>query len=316
MSETQKHTTRNGFITIIGTYLIWGLLPLYFVMMAPAGPIEIVVARVVFSLIFCALLLPILRATADFRRALKDRRIMLVLTAASFLIGANWLIYVMATTSGHTIDVSLGYFINPLVSVVLGVIFLQERLRPAQWVSVAISCIAVLMMSLIYGQVPWTGLGVAFSFGIYGLLKARVAHDVSPIVSLSLETFILAPFGIAALFILNAQGQMTLFRLLASTGVVTVVPLMLFAAATKALPLSIIGMVQYLGPTIQFVLALTVLHEQMSADKVLGLSLIWIALIIFTVDAVRASRSYRASALSDPETGMIPLVQAEDVQSK
>lgn len=132
MSETQKHTTRNGFITIIGTYIIWGLLPLYFVLMAPAGPIEIVVARVVFSLIFCALLLPIVRATADFRRALKDRRIMLVLTAASFLICANWLIYVMATTSGHTIDASLGYFINPLVSVVLGVIFLQERLRTAQ----------------------------------------------------------------------------------------------------------------------------------------------------------------------------------------
>ena len=306
MSETQKHTTRNGFITIIGTYLIWGMLPLYFVVMAPAGPIEIVVARVVFSLIFCALLLPIVRATADFRRALKDRLIMLVLTAASFLIGANWLIYVMATTSGHTIDVSLGYFINPLVSVVLGVIFLQERLRAAQWVSVAISCIAVLMMSL-----------------IYGLLKARVAHDVSPIVSLSLETFILAPFGVAALFVLNSQGQMTLFSegaghfwLLASTGVVTVVPLMLFAAATKALPLSVIGMVQYLGPTIQFILAITVLHEQMSPDKVLGLSLIWIALIIFTVDALRASRAYRASALSDPETGMIPLVQAEDVQSK
>ena len=323
MSETQKHTTRNGFIAIIGTYIIWGLLPLYFVMMAPAGPIEIVVARVVFSLIFCALLLPILRVTADFLRALRDRRIMLVLTAASFLICANWLIYVMATTSGHTIDVSLGYFINPLVSVVLGVIFLHERLRPAQWVSVAISCIAVLIMSLIYGQVPWTGLGVAFTFGIYGLLKARIAHDVSPIISLSLETFILAPFGVAALLVLNAQGQMTLlsegpghFWLLASTGVVTVVPLMLFAAATKALPLSVIGMVQYLGPTIQFVLALTVLHEQMSADKVLGLSLIWIALIIFTVDAVRASRSYRASALSDPETGMIPLVQAEDVQSK
>ncbi len=182
MSETQKHTTRNGFIAIIGTYIIWGLLPLYFVLMAPAGPIEIVVARVVFSLIFCALLLPNLRVTADFRRALRDRRIMLVLTAASFLICANWLIYVMATTSGHTIDVSLGYFINPLVSVVLGVIFLHERLRPAQWVSVAISCIAMLMMSLIYGQVPWTGLGVAFSFGIYGLLKARIAHDVSPII--------------------------------------------------------------------------------------------------------------------------------------
>ena len=164
---------------------------------------------------------------------------------------------------------------------------------------------------------------MAFSFGIYGLLKARVAHDVSPLISLSLETFILAPFGIAALFVLNAQGQMTLFSegaghfwLLASTGVVTVVPLMLFAAATKALPLSVIGMVQYLGPTIQFILAITVLHEQMSPDKVLGLSLIWIALIIFTVDALRASRSYRASALSDPETGMIPLVQAEDVQSK
>jgi len=179
------------------------------------------------------------------------------------------------------------------------------------------------MMSLVYGQVPWTGLGVAFSFGIYGLLKARVAHEVSPIVSLSLETLILAPFGVAALFVLNAQGQMTLFSegaghfwLLASTGVVTVVPLMLFAAATKALPLSVIGMVQYLGPTIQFVLAITVLQEQMSPDKVLGLSLIWVALIVFTVDALRASRSYRASALSNPETGMIPLVQAENVQAE
>ena len=178
-------------------------------------------------------------------------------------------------------------------------------------------------MSLIYGQVPWTGLGVAFTFGIYGLLKARIAHEVSPIVSLSLETLILAPFGVIALFVLNAQGQMTLFSegtghfwLLASTGVVTVVPLMLFAAATKALPLSVIGMVQYLGPTIQFVLAITVLHERMSPDKVLGLGLIWVALIIFTVDALRASRSYRASALSDPETGMIPLVQAENVQAE
>ena len=296
-SETQKHATRNGFITIVGTYLIWGLLPLYFVVMAPAGPIEIVVARVVFSLVFCALLPPLVRATADFRQALRNRRVMLVLTAASFLICANWLIYVVATTTGHTIDVSLGYFINPLVSVVLGVIFLQERLRAAQWVSVAISCIAVL--------------------------KARVAHEVSPIVSLSLETLILAPFGVAALFVLNAQGQMTLFSegaghfwLLASTGVVTVVPLMLFAAATKALPLSVIGMVQYLGPTIQFVLAITVLQEQMSPDKVLGLSLIWVALIVFTVDALRASRSYRASALSNPETGMIPLVQAENVQAE
>ena len=323
MSETQKHATRNVFITIVGTYLIWGLLPLYFVVMAPAGPIEIVVARVVFSLVFCALLLPLVRATADFRQALRNRRVMLVLTAASFLICANWLIYVVATTTGHTIDVSLGYFINPLVSVVLGVIFLQERLRAAQWVSVAISCIAVLMMSLVYGQVPWTGLGVAFSFCIYGLLKARVAHEVSPIVSLSLETLILAPFGVAALFVLNAQGQMTLFSkgaghfwLLASTGVVTVVPLMLFAAATKALPLSVIGMVQYLGPTIQFVMAITILQEQMSPDKVLGLSLIWVALIVFTVDALRASRSYRASALSNLETGMIPLVQAENVQAE
>ena len=156
---------------------------------------------------------------------------MLVLTAASFLICANWLIYVMATTSGHTIDASLGYFINPLVSVVLGVIFLHERLRPAQWVSVAISCIAVLMMSLIYGQVPWTGLGLAFSFGIYGLLKARIAHDVSPIVSLSLETSDPGALRHCRPLVLNAQGQMTLlsegpghFWLLASTGVVTVVP--------------------------------------------------------------------------------------------
>lgn len=320
-ASSRDASLRNGFTSIIGTYLIWGMLPLYFVLMAPASPVEIVVARVVFSLVFCALLLPLFKATGPFLKALRSPRIMLILTAASFLICANWLIYVMATTTGHTIDVSLGYFINPLVSVVLGVLFLQERLRTAQWISVGISCLAVLIMSLVYGQVPWTGLGVAFTFGIYGLLKARVAHDVNPLVSLSLETLILAPFGIAALLFLNARGQMTLlsegaghFWLLASTGAVTVVPLMLFAASTKLLPLSVIGMVQYLGPTIQFILAITVLHERMSPDKALGLGLIWVALIIFTVDALHASRSSRPSSVADPITGMIPVVRSEATQ--
>ena len=160
---------RTGLFYAIITYLMWGMLPLYFNLMADASPVEIVASRVVFSLIFCAALLPMLKLTGGFVEVLRNRRATLVLFAASLLIGVNWFIYVLATTTGRTIDASLGYFINPLVSVSLGVIFLKERLRVAQWVAVGLSAVAVLIMSVVYGQVPFIGLGLAFSFGIYGL---------------------------------------------------------------------------------------------------------------------------------------------------
>lgn len=309
---------RTGLFYAIITYLMWGMLPLYFNLMADASPVEIVASRVVFSLIFCAALLPILKLTGGFVEVLRNRRATLVLFAASLLIGVNWFIYVLATTTGRTIDASLGYFINPLVSVSLGVIFLKERLRVAQWVAVGLSAVAVLIMSVVYGQVPFIGLGLAFSFGIYGLLKSRVGGTVAPVVSLSLETLLLIPVALLALVWVQGTGQSTMFTapgrflLLASTGVVTAVPLIAFAAAAKRLPLTVIGMVQYLGPSIQFFLAVFVLKDHIGAEKWLGLSIIWVALVVFTVDAVRASRTSRLSRTADPETGMVPIVQREE----
>lgn len=309
---------RTGLFYAIITYLMWGMLPLYFNLMADASPVEIVASRVVFSLIFCAALLPMLKLTGGFVEVLRNRRATLVLFAASLLIGVNWFIYVLATTTGRTIDASLGYFINPLVSVSLGVIFLKERLRVAQWVAVGLSAVAVLIMSVVYGQVPFIGLGLAFSFGIYGLLKSRVGDTVAPVVSLSLETLLLIPVALLALVWVQGTGQSTMFTaperflLLASTGVVTAVPLIAFAAAAKRLPLTVIGMVQYVGPSIQFFLAVFVLKDHIGAEKWLGLSIIWVALVIFTADAVRASRSSRLSRTADPETGMVPIVQREE----
>lgn len=309
---------RTGLFYAIITYLMWGMLPLYFNLMADASPVEIVASRVVFSLIFCAALLPMLKLTGGFVEVLRDRRATLVLFAASLLIGVNWFIYVLATTTGRTIDASLGYFINPLVSVSLGVIFLKERLRVAQWVAVGLSAVAVLIMSVVYGQVPFIGLGLAFSFGIYGLLKSRVGGTVAPVVSLSLETLLLIPVALLALVWVQGTGQSTMFTaperflLLASTGVVTAVPLIAFAAAAKRLPLTVIGMVQYVGPSIQFFLAVFVLKDHIGAEKWLGLSIIWVALVIFTADAVRASRTSRLSRTADLETGMVPIVQREE----
>ena len=309
---------RTGLFYAIITYLMWGMLPLYFTLMADASPVEIVASRVVFSLIFCAALLPMLKLTGGFVEVLRNRRATLVLFAASLLIGVNWFIYVLATTTGRTIDASLGYFINPLVSVSLGVIFLKERLRVAQWVAVGLSAVAVLIMSVVYGQVPFIGLGLAFSFGIYGLLKSRVGGTVAPVVSLSLETLLLIPVALLALVWVQGTGQSTMFTaperflLLASTGVVTAVPLIAFAAAAKRLPLTVIGMVQYVGPSIQFFLAVFVLKDHIGAEKWLGLSIIWVALVIFTADAVRASRTSRLSRTADPETGMVPIVQREE----
>ena len=309
---------RTGLFYAIITYLMWGMLPLYFNLMADASPVEIVASRVVFSLIFCAALLPMLKLTGGFVEVLRDRRATLVLFAASLLIGVNWFIYVLATTTGRTIDASLGYFINPLVSVSLGVIFLKERLRVAQWVAVGLSAVAVLIMSVVYGQVPFIGLGLAFSFGIYGLLKSRVGGTVAPVVSLSLETLLLIPVALLALVWVQGTGQSTMFTtpgrflLLASTGVVRAVPLIAFAAAAKRLPLTVIGMVQYVGPSIQFFLAVFVLKDHIGAEKWLGLSIIWVALVVFTADAVRASRTSRLSRTADLETGMVPIVQREE----
>lgn len=295
---------RQGLLYAVAAYLMWGGFPLYFILLEGSNPFEIVAVRIIFSFLFCLILLAIFRQYRTFAAAFRSPRTILLVLSASIFIAVNWLLYVIAVTSGHTLDASLGYFINPLVSVALGVIFLGERLRKTQWVAIAIAFVAVIILSLLYGKVPWLGLTLALTFGLYGLVKSKVGSGIKPLVSLSLETVLLTPLALVFMFwFMTSTQDSTLlsqgsgyFWLFALSGVLTALPLLTFGAAASRLPLSVIGMVQYLTPTIQFFLAVLVLGETLSMQRWVGFILVWIALIIFTIDALRFSRIQRKIA--------------------
>jgi chloramphenicol-sensitive protein RarD len=229
---------------------------------------------------------------------------MLLLGLAGVFIVINWLTYVFATLSGHVVEAALGYFLNPIVTVLLGVLVLRERLRPAQWAAIGISAVAALVLAIGYGSVPLVALTLAFSFGLYGLVKKQVGPNVDAIVGLTVETAWLTPFAIAGLGILAATTGLTLgaagpvhFVLLLSAGVVTAVPLLFFAAAARRLPLTLLGLTQYLAPVLQFVLGVTVLGEPMPVERWIGFALVWLALIVLSVDLVVAGRAPRRASL-------------------
>lgn len=299
--ESAAAELRKGYINIVVTYLIWGGFPLYFALVARSNPFEIVASRIAFSFVFCLVLLAFARQYRAFFAVFRKPRTVGIVFVAAILIAANWLLYVIATTSGHTLDASLGYFINPLVSVALGVIFLGEKLRKLQWVAIGIAAVAVISLSVLYGKVPWLGLGLAFTFGFYGLVKSRVGSGLAPLISLSLETVLLFPIAlIFEAWFLTSTDNSTLFNqgsgyfwLLALSGVLTAVPLLTFGAATARLPLSIIGMAQYMTPTIQFFIALFIFHEELTPQRWIGFFLIWIACIVFAADMLRANRLQR-----------------------
>ncbi|MDT0189879.1 EamA family transporter RarD [Rothia terrae] len=292
--------SRTGLLAVFGAYLMWGAFPLYFVLTSPASALEVVAWRVVFSLIFCAILLVVTGTWRSFWTLVRNGSLMARLFVAGLLVGGNWLIYVIAVTSGNTLEASLGYFINPLVSVLLGVVVLHEKLRKLQWVAVGIATVAVLAMSILYGQVPWLALGLAFTFGFYGLVKSRLGKGVTALNSLSAETLLLSPIALAVIAFINAQGNLTLlsegtshFWVLAFSGIVTGVPLLCFAVAAANLPLSVVGMVQYMTPIMQFLIALLFFHEHMSTERWLGFILVWVAVALFILDALRHNQRRR-----------------------
>lgn len=295
-----RSETSQGLLYGIGAYGIWGILPLYFIILIPAGPFEIVANRIVWSLLFCIILLSATRAWKPAIVAARNPRILGALTAAAVLIAGNWLIYVYGVTSGQAIEAALGYFFNPLVSVLMGVIILKERLRRLQWVAVAVGFVAVGFLVVVYGSVPWLALGLAFSFGSYGFVKKRVGRRVDPISSLSIETAVLAPLAGGFMIWLAVTGGETLlsegaghFWWMASSGIITAVPLIFFGAAAARLPLSSLGMLQYMTPILQFVIALVFLNEEMPLERWLGFGLVWVALVILTVDMLRVARTNR-----------------------
>lgn len=299
----------SGLALAISAYGLWGFLPVYFLLLSPSGAIEIVAWRVVLSLVFCLVLLLLTRAFAAFAAVLRDRRVMLLSLVAGILIAINWLVYVYASTNGFVVEAALGYFINPIVSIALGVMFLRERLRVGQWVAVGISVVAVLVLAIGYGQPPYISLALAFSFGLYGFLKNRMGKKVSAVGGLTLETAWLVPAAIVALLWVHlAGGGLTAGSqglahgvLLSLAGIITAVPLLLFAAAARRLPLSVMGFIQYLAPLLQFVFGVAVLQEPMPLERWIGFALVWLALIVLSAEAVvqrrRALRERRAVPL-------------------
>lgn len=295
--ETTDRLSRPGILSAVAAYVLWGILPLYFLLLAPTGSFELVAARVIFSLVFCALLLTLTRAWKPFLALLVTPRISLTMALAGALIFVNWETYVFGVFSGQVVETALGYFINPIVTVFLGVFFLHERLRLIQWVSVGISILAVLVLAVGGSGVPWIALILAFTFGFYGYIKKRVGPRVDAVAGLTLETTWLLPVAIVQLLVVGATTGLTIgtvsplhTALLAGTGVITAVPLLFFAAASRRLPLVWMGFIQFLAPVIQFLVGVLVLHEEMPVERWVGFSLVWLALVILTADTAAATR--------------------------
>lgn len=293
-------SSRSGLVFAVSAYVLWGFLPIYFIALSPSGAFEVVAWRIVFSLVFCALLLAFTRAFRPFLALLRQPRISLTMALAGALIYVNWQTYVLGTLSGHVVEASLGYFINPIVTVFLGVFFLREHLRPAQWAAVGVSVVAVLVLAVGAGSVPWIALILAFSFGVYGYIKKKVGPRVDAVAGLTMETLWLLPVAIVQLVVVALTAGLTLGTvsvwhtgLLLSTGVVTAVPLLFFAAASRRLPLVYMGFIQYVAPIIQFLVGVLVLHEPMPPERWVGFSLVWLALLILMVDALVGARSSR-----------------------
>ncbi|WP_454699964.1 EamA family transporter RarD [Arthrobacter humicola] len=289
--------TTAGVLFGIGAYGLWGLLPLYFFVLQPAGAVEIVANRVVWSLVFCTLLVTVTRSWGVLAAAFRDRAIFGTLSIAAALIAVNWLTYTYGVTTGQAVEAALGYFINPLVSVLLGVFVLKEKLRPLQWAAVGIGFIAVVVLTFSYGKLPWIALTLAVSFGLYGFVKKRIGPKADAVTSLTMETVVLTPLAAATMIFLAVSGTNTLgtqgsthFWLLVSSGVITAVPLLFFGASARRLPMTTIGLLQYFAPVLQFIVALVVFREAMTLDRWIGFGVVWLALLVLTVDMLAATR--------------------------
>jgi chloramphenicol-sensitive protein RarD len=287
---------RLGVLSGLGAYALWGLFPLYFPLLEPASGLEIVAHRVLWSLVFIGVLLTAVRRWSLVRAAVAHRRTVLVLAGAAVLIATNWLIFVYGVNSGHVVETSLGYFINPLVSVVLGVVGFSERLRPLQWTAVGIAAVAVAVLTVDYGRPPWIALSLALTFGLYGLMKKLVKVEAAP--GLFVETALVALPAAGVVAVLHGTGSGTFVQagtahalLLVSSGAATAIPLLLFAAAARRIPLSTVGLLQYLTPLMQLAIGVFVYSEPMPPARLAGFAIVWLALGVFTVDMLRHARA-------------------------
>jgi chloramphenicol-sensitive protein RarD len=279
----------------VAAYLLWGAFPLYWPLLEPAAAFEILAHRIIWSLVVMGALVLALGRTTAFRRVLESRRVTRLLALAACLVTVNWATYIWAVNNGHVVESSLGYFINPLVTVLMGVFILGERLRPWQWCALAVATLAVVALTVDYGRLPWIALILACSFGSYGLCKKQAGAPA--VESLTFETLVIGPFALAYVAWLTAHGQSSFtdhgpvhLLLLISTGLVTAVPLICFGGAAIRVPLVTLGLLQYLAPILQFALGILYFHETMPVGRWVGFALVWVALAVFTLDSLRHRR--------------------------
>jgi chloramphenicol-sensitive protein RarD len=290
----ERDEQRRGLGYGAAAYLLWGVFPLYFPLLEPAGTAEILAARMVWSLVLMLVVLGLGSGLGGVRRVLANRRQLGLLTLAAVLVSVNWGTYIYGVNTGHVVETSLGYFINPLFTILLGVLVLGERLRAAQWAAVGIGTVAVLVIAIDYGRPPWIALILAVSFGLYGFCKKQA--NVGAVDSLAVETGVLFVPAVIAIAVIGMNGDLVFGTrpatsiLLAGTGFITVIPLLFFAASTRRLPLSVLGLLQYLAPVLQFAVGVGIRHEPLPVAELVGFCLVWLALIVLTVDGLRAQR--------------------------
>jgi len=295
-STTAAAKHRSGLVAAIGAFAFWGVFPLYLNLLAAVPALEILAHRIVWCCVFVIGWVAARGELGAIRAALANRGTRLRLTATGVLISVNWLTYVWAVNNGHVIDASLGYFINPLVSVALGVIVLSERLNRAQWTAVGLAAAGVLYLAIVTGRPPWISMVLAMSFGLYGLIRKVVAVDSLP--ALAAETLLLTPLAAGYLIWLGARGAGAFGQLgvptdllLLGSGIATAVPLAMFAYGARRIPLSTVGLTQYLAPSMQFLLGVFFFGEPFPRARAIGFILIWCALAIYAADGLRRSRS-------------------------
>jgi len=291
--ERSIHST--GVLLGVAGYLFWGMFPLYFALLDSVSPIEIVAHRIIWSLIVVLLVLIVGKQWRAFTSAFSRRNVIILGSAAIFL-SINWLVYVYAVTTNQVVQASLGYFVNPLISVAMGVLILKEKLRKTQWIAVGIAIVAVAVLTIASGSLPWIALTLGLSFAIYGLLKKFA--NLPSLHSLGIETAVLVPIAMVILGIAIVNGSESFVLdgpkitfLLIMLGPVTAIPLLAFGGASTRIPLSTLGVLQYITPIAQFFLGVFVFQEIMSTGRWIGFTLVWVSLVIFTVDMYRHTRT-------------------------
>ncbi|HTL93862.1 MAG TPA: EamA family transporter RarD [Steroidobacteraceae bacterium] len=300
MSESRAG---RGLAAGLGAFIIWGLFPLYLKPLHAVGTLEVIAHRVTWSCVFIFIWMLVRGELGQVRATLTNPALLWRLCISAGLITVNWVVYVYAVANGHVVETSLGYFINPLLNVVLGLVFLRERLNPAQWISVGLASVAVLYMSVISGNPPWISLTLAAAFGLYGFVRKVI--PVAALPGLAVETFLLLPVAAGYLLWLEMTGVGALGHsggvvdaMLVAAGPITAVPLFLFAYGARLIPYSAMGLIQYLAPSLQLALGLAVFGETLERSRAVGLTLIWVGLAIYTADGIWRSRPKRRSALA------------------